>query len=167
MSDNLDNDYKAGYIEYDTSFVDTFDDINKCVGTLNDWDDGYLSFSTNEFRRSAPEISGRDLETLMTGAVNGIKDTAGYLLEVDLWRTKSGVYEEISIEREDKGFLWQKWRLFPYDKIPADREPNCYYRKVKVYTLDNSKVFKPGKTDAIEVVCYEKRMVFFMTYSDG
>ena len=154
------NDYKDGFVTYTMKF--SIDDTD-----LESWDDGYLAFSNTELRINDKLLNGLKLEDILNGSssVNGVE---GYLMEVDLWRHEGGVYKEISIEREDRGFLVQRWSL--HTNIKENEKPDgykCYYRKVNTLPrrpiADGARLFGDGELQSVEVIVPKRRLHFFIT----
>lgn len=131
--------------------------------SFNDWDDGYAAFSNCEKRLK--DIKGRDFSELVKDRVTGISGAEGYLMEVDLWRRNSdGTYEEISIEREDRGFLVQQWRL---SKNNFDGGEPCYYCEADTQPRSNLRLFEKDELRSMEVIMPEHRLHFFLTAGGG
>ncbi len=148
--------FEKGFIEYKVSREPAIDQDLTC----QDWDDGYLAFSKGEKRLENIDLA--KLNDFQNQKVQGIGSVEGYLMEIDLWRSRNGIYEEIAIERDDTGFYCQKWELDTENK-----EFNCYYRRVKTLVrkaIGNAKeIFKNDELQSIEVVYPEKRLHFFIT----
>ncbi len=152
----ISNSFKEGCIEYTVEMktAESFPNID-----LNDWNDGYIAFSNDEIR--VQHIKNRSLKDMLNGRVEGINGIEGYLIEIDLWRNKDGIYEELSIEREDREFLYQGWKL--YTQLKENQKHNCYFRVVDTYARANSKIFKDNELKSIEVIFPEHRLHFFIT----
>jgi hypothetical protein len=92
---------------------------------------------------------------------NNLKGAQGYLMELNLWRQLETAIEEICIEREDHGFVCQRWCL---KKAPKGEE-NCYYREaatlVRPPISEIKQVFQ--KLETIEVIQWKHRLHFFLT----
>lgn len=144
------NKFEKGFVSYTvTSKVP--DNLS-----FNSWADGYIAFSKGEMRLN--EIKYRDFSELIKNRITGISGVDGYVMEINLWKSNGdGSYEEISIEREDKGFFIQSWKL---SKNEIDDGIMCYYREVNTQPRGNS-IFKELK--AIEVIVPEYRLHFFIT----
>jgi hypothetical protein len=149
----LENDFIDGYLVYEvcTEPVPRFE--------LSEWSDGYLAFSNAERRLS--ELKSVGAAPLLAGRVLGIDGVEGYLMEVNIWRCRDGVYEELSVEREDRGFYVQRWRL--ETREPAGKSPNCYFRPAPTKPRKNSGLFSEDDLRSVEVVCPETRLQFFIT----
>lgn len=156
-------EFMDGFIKYDVLVLDTpelqkehLDNIG-----LSDWADGYLAFSNTEKRLS--DLKTHNLPDLFSKGLSGVE---GYLMEVDLWKNKNGIYEEVSIEREDDYLLLQMWTLDATSQMK-----NCYYRKVETIprgsTLQPTRslqpTFKDKDLNSLEVVFPEKRLHFFIS----
>lgn len=130
---------------------------------LEGWDDGYVAFSNKEFRLEEikKKLDGKSLSAIENINVKGVIEGAeGFLMEIGLWRkSDDGSYAEISIEREDVGFLVQEWKL---SKVKSDRSMLCYYREVETKPRGNS-IFKDSSIKSIEVIVPENRLHFFLT----
>lgn len=166
-------DFKEGFVAYTVAHELPPD------FSLDGWDDGYIAFSNKEFPVNN-KIKGMPFKDIIKVRYNkgnlppdALKDAEGYLMELDLWRHKDGVYEEISIEREDRGFLVQHWKLYAdgkegdgYEATGNKGKFNCYYywRVAETKPRGNS-IFKDLKS--IEVVYPEHRLHFFLTVGGG
>lgn len=157
------NRWEEGYIEY--TVTQNSDEINSL--NLSDWKDGYIAFSNWEYRLnndikklSLQEIMGKQLKN---NKISCIKEAEGYLMEINLWKQTNGVYEEISIEREDSGFLAQHWRLSTKE---SEGSKPCYYRDADTQPRANLKLFEKKELKSIEVIEPENRLHFFITTSE-
>jgi hypothetical protein len=155
------NDFLPGYITWRLQKKSKEQILNDSID-LSVWDDGYIAFSNQELRLNQVQM---DFKTLLASEpVN----KNGYLMEIDLWRHENEMYEELSIERDDDGFLCQTWTLNV--KLCQEITPNCFYRKVNTLTRHNvqggNAVFDREQLKSIEVVMFEKRITLFLTYKD-
>lgn len=166
-----DKNFREGRITYTVEFEKS--DALSCIGDLKDWQGGYIAFSNKEFSlknaelKSFVENHGEEIQKVIDKKAKDIpalKDTesGGYIMEIDLWRHEHDVYEEIAIEREDRGFLYQCWRLEP--RQAENESVRCYWRKVNTSPRDNS-IFKGESLRSVEVIWPEKRLHFFITMS--
>ena len=114
MSEN----YEEGFVEYTVTYE------LPSGFSFSGWDDGYIVFSKGEklLKDILCDIKDKNPAEIFEDKVKGINGVQGYLMEVDLWRHKDGVYEEISVEREDRGFLVQQWKLDTGMKNNAAKE---------------------------------------------
>lgn len=151
------NQWKNGYIEYKVEEIkDPSEKIN-----FAQWHDGYVAFSKGEKRFKDNDIKGKNFAEFIKDRVEDINGVDGYLMEVDLWRKNSDEsYEEISIEREDRGFLVQQWKL---SESKFDGSKPCYYRDANTQPRANLKLFKENELKSIEVIEPEYRLHFFIT----
>lgn len=146
-------DFKEGFVTYTVTYELPSD------FSFNGWDDGYAAFSMGEKRMK--DIKERDFLELVQDRVTGINGVEGYLMEVDLWRSNSDrSYEEISIEREDKGFLVHQWKL----ETNTTNNSNCYWRFAETQPRGNS-ILNKESLKSIEVIVDEHRLHFFITTS--
>lgn len=149
------NSWEEGYIEYKVDTIKS-QDVNII---FDDWHDGYVAFSMGEKRLK--DIKDKDFAELIKGRVNDISGVEGYLMEVDLWRKNTdGSYEEIYIEREDRGFFLQQWKL---SKNRFDGSKPCYYHDADTQPRSNLKLFGKNELKSIEVIEPEHRLHFFIT----
>ena len=124
---------------------------------LDEWDDGYLTFSQKELRLS--QVVSVPVDELFKQKDGSTLEVKGWLIEVDLWRYRDNCFEEISIEREDDRFFLQTWTLSTNVKA---EQSNCFYRKV--YPLSNhTKLFESSELIAFEVIAHQERLHFFIT----
>lgn len=125
------------------------------------WDDGCAAFSKGDVRwgENAAQITG----CLENNSKSSIKDTEGYLMEVSLWRNGGNrLFEEISIEREDRGFFCQRWML-SVNKPEGDGHFECYWRHTNAQPIRQGRLFNNGDLSAIEVIVPGSRLHFFLT----
>ncbi|MBF0556819.1 MAG: hypothetical protein HQK96_20080 [Nitrospirae bacterium] len=147
--------FNTGALEYEVGKV-SFDELNLI---LNDWDDGYLAFSKGEKRLK--DVIGKDIAELKD-RVNGISGVEGYLMEIDLWKVwDAGIFEEVSIERENDGFLFQKWTLQTKNNGKGAR---CYWRFANTKRRNDKVPFGENELKSVEVVVPDTRMHIFITY---
>ncbi|RMG04484.1 MAG: hypothetical protein D6726_03275, partial [Nitrospirae bacterium] len=156
--------FQKGFLIYEVLQVETPVSVNP-----DQWDDGYLAYSTVEERLSAVKGKDKDLKTLFSSHTGD--SGRGYLMEADLWRERDGVYEEMSIEREDGNFLIQTWRLYGSAETPPEQGAlRCFYRHTKTMprglSLERG-LFKEEELKSIEVVVPERRLHFFITVKEG
>ncbi len=123
---------------------------------LNEWLDGFVAFSALEMRLSAFLNSGMPLTW------ERIDQEHGYVMEINLWRKRDGVLEELCMERTDRGFLVQEWML---ETSPQSDQSNCYFREVacKPRKGTASEIFSASTVPCMEVVHPETRMHVFMS----
>ncbi len=158
--------FDKGYIDY-TVEKKNIDDLEKENIDLSTWGDGYLAFSNKELRLT--DLPGdSDINTLLKDKITNINGIEGYLMEINLWGKNNEAYEEISIEREDSGFLYQRWKL--HTELKENHEPNCYYRKVDTLPrkpiAGAERLFNSNELKSIEVIVSSGRLHFFITTGD-
>jgi len=158
------SEFQDGFITYESGIRKPGD-----FGTIaaQEWDNGYLAFSNREIRWR--ERNGHPLIDLFEGKADGkIQDVKGYLMEVGLWRSENDrMFEEVCIEREDRGLFFQRWILitagFKLEK-PTDY---CYYRKAQTmaggWHSKKHRIFENKDLKSIEVVVPKTRLHFFIT----
>lgn len=153
----MEREFYEGFIKYQVKF-EIEDEIE-----LRDWDDGYIAFSNGEKRLKEllSMFSISTISELLQLKFNPVDGIEGYVVEVDLWRSRNNVYEEISIEREDRGFLLQHWIL---SQKELENSKPCYLREVETLPRKNS-LFK--RLSSIEVIIPEFRLHFFITKEGG
>jgi hypothetical protein len=168
--------FSAGYLEYEVKIAASPDEVINLLGKdgFSGWHDGYVAFSKGEKRLKGDTLKASNLNTLLTKPPedNGLKDVEGYLMEIDLWRTNGGwSYEEISIEREDRGFFCQKWTLYTsLEAFQAHSQPNCYYcyyRQAETMPILQEKLFDKDDLLSMEVIVPAQRLHFFITSGSG
>lgn len=150
-------DFKDGFVTY-TVTRELPSDFS-----FSGWDDGYVAFSKGEKPLkdilANIDIKDKSFVDVINNKIDGIYGVEGFLMELDLWRNNNdGAYEEISIERNDSGFLVQEWKL----ETKSEKDRNCYWRMVDTSPRDNS-IFKDLELKSIEVVYPENRLHFFLT----
>ncbi len=153
-------EFEDGYVEYGTLNLKTFDELDNQID-LSDWDDGYLAFSNCELRLDE-KIKTHNLLSLSQGNVKSLNllNAEGYLMEIDLWRQRDGIVEEISLEREAHGWWYQGWKL----DTKNTAEPNCYYRSHNgMVRQGKTPIFKDGDISSIEIIAPDKRLHFFIS----
>jgi hypothetical protein len=147
------HEFEDGHLTYEiaTEAMPAFD--------LSEWDDGYLAFSNAERRLS--ELKDLPVSRLLGGKAQGIDGVEGYLMEVGLWRSRDEVFEELSVEREDRGYFAQRWRL---ETRPTDgKTANCHFRRATTQPRAKGKLFSGSDLRSMEVVCPATRLHFFIT----
>lgn len=150
--------FDDGYIKFSVEEIPEQDIISLRID-LNNWDDGYFAFSNCEKRLD--EIRSKTSFHNLIAGNHSLQDIHGYLIEIDLWRNRNSIFEEISIERDDNCFLYQKWSLGL--QACDDDGIKCYFRTMKTMFRENTKLFKDHEIESIEVVVPEKRLHFFIT----
>lgn len=157
----IENGFKEGTLKYRSLWGD-FNSIKDEIGNLEDWDDGYLAFSSSEVRKKDMNTPIEKLSEKVDGIIEG---ASGYLMEIDLWRKKDSTLEEIYIERNEKGFFMEKWMLFQKkeDHIEGFR---CYYREIDALINERS-ILKRDDISTVEVVVPEVRLHIFITVKRG
>lgn len=151
--------YNDGYLDYTSEIIkDIGEDIK-----LNEWENGYLAFSKGEIRLS--DYNTLNCEDVFKSKVSLPDIVDGYLMEANVWRNRGGLVEELVIEREDNGFLIQRWTL--YTKKTDKNDTNCFYEFIKPHqrkTIGNTiSLFTDEELASIEVVYPEYRLHFFIT----
>jgi len=127
------------------------------------WDDGYLAFSKGERRLQDIKDDIKDLiKGDKQGKVAGLERIEGYLMEINLWRTKDECPEEIVIERDDNGFYCQRWNLFKQAPPKKENLYDCLYRTADTFPRRNS-IFKDQPFESIEVIVPQNRFHFFIS----
>jgi len=155
---NSDDDFKSGGLVYEADFQDPA----PAELDLSQWRDGYVAFSRGEKRIS--ELGGVDVESLLSKGSENIPGAQGIVIEIGLWRNDNGVFEEVSIEREDGGFFRQYWRL---SEEADGEEADCYFRHAG--TRARKGINRPGlfgdegDLNAVEVIVPKKRLHFYIT----
>ncbi|MEZ4529278.1 MAG: hypothetical protein R2941_25495 [Desulfobacterales bacterium] len=161
------NDFSDGFVFYESG-LKTVSDIDSLIPDFSRWEDGYIAFANTEMRVNA--LKKEDVSKIIyTDPVQDIPDVRGYVMEMDLWRkdANKGIWEEIALEREDRGFFWQQWKLFGNGKTddPDFKKADCCY-----WRMADTLVGKPvGKTSifenlkSLEIVCPQHRLHFFIT----
>ncbi|MCP4346239.1 MAG: hypothetical protein GY795_12030 [Desulfobacterales bacterium] len=144
--------FEDGFIKYTVQHFENVDELPKEINS--EWDDGYVSFSKTEKR-----FEKEDILSLLT------QDD---FTEIDLWRKGSDMYEEIAVEREDRGFFFQHWQLFTKEKQKpeGDNICRCYYRNAETVPrkpIETKAVFQDNQLNSIEVICPDNRLHFFIT----
>ncbi len=127
---------------------------------------GYIAFSNCEKRLNEIPHKDTSIKDLFVDRCDAIQGVEGFLMEIGLWRDNDGVFEEISIEREDHGFLFQRWTLAKSpDKVKG---VECFFRNINT-TVRSSRcsIFAEGELGTIEVICPGKRLHFFITTESG
>ncbi|MBF0592522.1 MAG: hypothetical protein HQL02_10590 [Nitrospirae bacterium] len=159
------SDFKDGHLCYTLTPLVSGDLVSEL---LEQWQgDGYIAFSKVERRLSKLDMS---VLAAIIASPEQHRGDKGYLMEIDLWQDKDGVYEEVSIEREDKGFFYQQWWL----DTTLQEAPNCYWRMASTLARGNkdadnkNTVFPPGRpVETVEVICPQQRLHFFITRGNG
>jgi len=160
-------DFKDGYITYETLFIKTLDNMPKDT-VLSRWDDGYLAFSNVEIRID-DEIKRLDVCHIANSRINEFENLTalggeGYLMELDVWRKEGDTIEEMTLERMDNGWFYQRWKL----KTEGFDKPNCFYNSCKVTIRNpNRKIFHRDDIGAVEVIVPDKRLNFYITTRGG
>lgn len=169
------NDFSDGFVFYESG-LKTLSDIDSLIPDFFRWKDGYIAFANTEMRVNA--LKKEDVSKIVyTNPVDGIANVKGYVMEMDLWKkdANKGIWEEIALEREDKGFFCQHWKLFAKGKTddPDFKKADCcYWRKAdtlvrKPVGRDSSIFGDTKKNDlvlkTIEVICPKHRLHFFIT----
>lgn len=127
-----------------------------------EWRDGYMSFSLGEllYQGALRHATANWTHDPIT-TVQGVE---GYLMELNLWRTTTqGLREEVTWEREEKGFWVERLTL---DPDPAKGAHNCWYRNARTFPMPNSPFarLRGGQPLAgVEVIVKEKRLNYFIT----
>ena len=156
------SEYQDGFITYESGIRNPGD-----LGAIaaQEWDDGYLAFSNREIRWK--DRNGKTLIDLFEGRADGkIDDVEGFLMETGLWRGENNrMFEELCVEREDKGLFVQRWVLLTSGFEPE--KINCYYRDAHTMAggghSERHRIFGDKELNSIEVVVPEKRLHFFIT----
>ncbi|MEE4358313.1 MAG: hypothetical protein V2I97_17720 [Desulfococcaceae bacterium] len=156
-------EFSKGFLSYKSGMKNASDiDID-----FPQWKDGYIAFSNTEKRLKHTDIS----EITYADPVPGI----GYVMEIDLWKKDKDVWEEIALEREDKGFFYQHWKLFGNGKTDdpdLEKADCCFWRMadtlVRKPVRKDSSIFGDTKKNdlvlkTIEVICPQHRLHFFIT----
>lgn len=148
--------FQDGYLEYVSSNQDHAFVLDK-VGSLEDWENGFLVFANREIKLSKTDFSLKEVinqrvTTMTAGSLTGAE---GYLMEINLWRRNEEHWEEIVAERQGTQFFVQQWQL---SKSNSAKASNCSFRPVDTwYALSRT------KCPTLEVVCSRERLHFFIT----
>ncbi|WP_028575718.1 hypothetical protein [Desulfonatronovibrio hydrogenovorans] len=148
----MSNQYRQGYFNFisreipvqDYSFPDP-------AG----WDDGFVAYSARE------ERLGDFLKNNAVLSCGHVSQKDGYIMEVNFWREKNSVLEEVCIERLDGSVLEQRWTL---EIEPAPEKANCFFRDVETMVRNGTEsgIFS-GAMDCVEVIQPDIRMHVFMS----
>lgn len=156
-----------GFLVFDVKNLQTPAEVAQWLGDggLASWHNGFLAFSKGEKKLS--DVQGKDIKTLFSEKVSDIEGVVGYLMEVGLWRCSNGLLlEEVSIEREDRGFFCQRWSLHTDKSTDGGNTKcyKCYYREAKTQpiTRGDKGLFR-GKLSSIEVIVPDRRFNIFIT----
>lgn len=162
--DRKERNFADGWVEYTAREIPENNIDLKEVSPAN-WDDGYLAYSQGEIR-----IDKRMNDIDFVNRTHGTNGVKGYLMEINFWKKTVDTYEEISIEREDSGFFYQKWTLHTKPGDYAKPNYRCHYRKAPTMVREpigkGAKQFEDDDLSSIEVVCPERRLHFFITEGD-
>ncbi len=156
--------FREGLIHYSVVTADSTVKLKEHLYTinLNEWTDGCVAFPRGE-KRLADMPKDIGIEALAEDEVKSLVGIDGYLMEVDVWREKAGVYEEIAVEREDRGWFCQKWTLRTGEfKGASEGYFPCYWRVVETMPISKG-LFKNRELTSVEVVVPEERLHFFIT----
>lgn len=160
------NNFEDGWLDYQVFSIAGPEELPQEIGWRLPWDDGCIAFSRGEVPLA--DIADLGAPNLWNERAKGIEGVEGYLMEFDLWRHDAkGIFEEISIEREDGGFICQHWWL----DTGETKETNCYYRQAK--TLARRPIRHPigrealfdgaGLLLSLECIMPDHRLHFFIT----
>ncbi|MCM0755098.1 hypothetical protein M7784_07530 [Desulfovibrio aminophilus] len=126
------------------------------------WNGGYAACSTEETILSDEGKVKAFKEILRGGSIetSGLfANPEGPLMEVGLWREDNNLYEEISMEREDGNFIFQRWTLHTNDEHDGRL---CYWRKTN-FKIQKHLNLLGNDINVIEVIIPETRMHIFLT----
>lgn len=158
-------EFQDGYLVYEVKVISEPGSLPPIL--KQHWDDGYVAFSRGEIRWNnfLKNFSGKWTDLLTQR--HFMKGIEGYIMEIDLWRDEAGIlYEELSLEREDGGFLFQLFKLH-VDKatLGTDHAFECYYRYCRhAYTISRAKpIFNTGELSFVEVIVPDYRLNIFLT----
>jgi hypothetical protein len=137
-----DMEFREGFAEF-TIKEGLLEDFKELLTSR--WDEGFIGWSEKDEDYS-PSMN---LLSLLNE-----KSPSGYVMEIDLWRSNNGIYEEFVLERLVQGFR------FHIIKLVTDgySNGNCYWRKTKLFKREG-KAIQP----AIEVIIHEYRIILYLT----
>lgn len=150
--------FKEGFIIH-RSGVFTFDRVIEKIKDFKEWNDGYAAFSSKELRLEELKLPLQDLEGRVDGKIHDIK---GYLMEVGIWREDGKIAEEVYIEREDRGFYLEQWKLMMDGSSGGSEGHPCLWRKANVMA-GKGRIFQRGDLSAIEVIVPDYRLHIFLS----
>ncbi len=145
--------FQAGHFTFSTREIPLAD---TAPPNPAEWGDGFVAFSALEMRLKAFQDSGLALTW------DRIDQEHGYVMEINLWRDRDGVLEELCMERTDRGFLVQAWKL---ETEVQTGQGNCSFREVACKPRQGtaSEIFPASTVPCMEVVHPETRMHVFMS----
>jgi len=146
--------FQSGLLDYTATDCDP-KHVLTVVGSLREWDNGFLVFANREIQLSQVDFILeqviKDRVNALIGALDGVE---GYLIELNLWRHRHGHWQEIVAEREGTGFFVQLWTL----SKASNEAANCSFRSVQTWLARSNKRLR-----ALEVVCPLDRLHFFLS----
>jgi hypothetical protein len=146
------NEYKDGLLNYEVSKIripSQFAELKKDLLSVQ-WQGGYVAFSASEENLDVNKIG--ELLAKIGKRFAG----KGYVMELCAWASISDAHEEISLERDDDGLLFQHWKLNKNEGF------ECYYRDTAV-EIRRKSILRSQKLKAVEVICPDRRLHFFLT----
>lgn len=157
--------FSKGFLVYQVS------QIQQVAETFLDksaWANGFYAFSHKEVAMREVDVSQLTGTDLYHSRVD-IDNESTYLNEINLWRHQDGCFEEIVLEREDRYFILQQWRLYTQgiektDDLKKKLPPSypCYFKKTDTIP-DKTALFGPNELVSLEIIVPEKRLHFFLT----
>lgn len=155
------DEFKKGTLIHHVKTI-SFEELSAEIKPLVEWDGGYFGFSNRDL--TLKDLLKNESLFLEQRVEENAFGVSGYLQEIGLWRKHDGKFEEIYAERNDRGFLFERWVL--YEKEIENEGIPCYFRKAYISTFPKS-VLKGENLEAIEVIVPDYRLSIYITVSES
>lgn len=159
--------FEDGNVQYRVYQKANLSELPEEILPASSWNDGYVAFSRGEKRwADIPEEQRTSLWNLKLSKDDAMMPgVEGYVMEINLWRHDGkGIFEEVSIERDDRLIFCQHWKL---DTAPDQTlEKRCFFRQaetIAVKPVGKPPIFAEDELRSLECVVPEHRLHFFLT----